>query len=91
LHRSQTVRLDHQRDCSAAATRPRRDAVAALESYRWLIASRDQRIGEHLDRLEDPFRRYRCHTIRNCTSACPKGLNPAHAIANTKQMMTERG
>ena len=27
----------------------------------------------------------------NCTNACPKGLNPARAIADTKRMMTERG
>jgi hypothetical protein len=27
----------------------------------------------------------------NCTNACPKGLNPARAIANTKRMMSERG
>ena len=46
---------------------------------------------QRLDRLEDPFRLYRCHTIMNCTSACPKGLNPARAIANTKRMMAERG
>ena len=62
-----------------------------LQSYRWLADSRDQRAGERLDRLEDPFRLYRCHTIMNCTSACPKGLNPARAIANTKRMMAERG
>ena len=62
-----------------------------LQSYRWLADSRDQRTGERLDRLEDPFRLYRCHTIMNCTSACPKGLNPARAIANTKRMMAERG
>jgi len=62
-----------------------------LQSYRWLADSRDQRTGERLDRLEDPFRLYRCHTIMNCTNACPKGLNPARAIANTKRMMTERG
>jgi len=62
-----------------------------LQSYRWLADSRDQRTGERLDRLEDPFRLYRCHTIMNCTSACPKSLNPARAIANTKRMMAERG
>ena len=28
---------------------------------------------------------YRCHTIMNCTSACPKGLNPAKAIAELKK------
>jgi len=62
-----------------------------LQSYRWLADSRDQATGERLDRLDDPFRLYRCHTIMNCTSACPKGLNPARAIANTKKLMEERG
>ena len=45
---------------------------------------------ERLDNLEDPFRLYRCHTIMNCAKACPKGLNPAKAIAETKRMMVER-
>ena len=40
--------------------------------------------------LEDPFRLYRCHTIMNCTEACPKDLNPAKAIAEIKKMMVER-
>jgi len=62
-----------------------------LQSYRWLADSRDQRTGERLDRLDDPFRLYRCHTIMNCTRTCPKGLNPARAIAHTKEMMAERG
>ena len=65
-------------------------AVDPLQSYRWLADSRDQHTGERLDRLDDPFRLYRCHTIMNCTNACPKGLNPAKAIANTKRMMSER-
>jgi succinate dehydrogenase / fumarate reductase iron-sulfur subunit len=26
----------------------------------------------------------------NCTKACPKGLNPAQAIAEIKAMMVER-
>ena len=61
-----------------------------LQAYRWLIDSRDERTGERLDNLEDPFRLYRCHTIMNCTQACPKGLNPAKAIAEIKKMMVER-
>src|ERR1700739_1237556 len=61
-----------------------------LQSYRWLADSRDQHTGERLDRLEDPFRLYRCHTIMNCTNTCPKGLNPARAISDAKRMMTER-
>jgi len=40
--------------------------------------------------LEDPFRLYRCHTIMNCTKTCPKGLNPAKAIAEIKKLMLER-
>jgi succinate dehydrogenase / fumarate reductase iron-sulfur subunit len=53
------------------------------------LESRDQRTGERLDRLEDPFRLYRCHTITNCNT-CPKDLNPARAISHTKQMLAAR-
>ena len=64
--------------------------AALLQAYRWLIDSRDEATGERLDNLEDPFRLYRCHTIMNCAKACPKGLNPAKAIAEIKKMMVER-
>jgi succinate dehydrogenase / fumarate reductase iron-sulfur subunit len=61
-----------------------------LQAYRWLIDSRDEATGERLDQLEDPFRLYRCHHILNCAQTCPKGLNPAKAIAEIKKMMVER-
>jgi succinate dehydrogenase / fumarate reductase iron-sulfur subunit len=61
-----------------------------LQAYRWLIDSRDEATGARLDNLEDPFRLYRCHTIMNCAKACPKGLNPARAIAEIKSMMLAR-
>ena len=64
--------------------------AALLQAYRWLIDSRDEATGERLDDLEDPFRLYRCHTIMNCAKTCPKGLNPAKAIAEIKKMMVER-
>ena len=64
--------------------------AALLQAYRWLIDSRDEATGERLDDLEDPFRLYRCHTIMNCTNTCPKGLNPAKAIAEIKKMMVQR-
>ncbi len=64
--------------------------AALLQAYRWLVDSRDEATGERLDELEDPFRLYRCHTIMNCTNVCPKGLNPAKAIAEIKKMMVER-
>jgi succinate dehydrogenase / fumarate reductase iron-sulfur subunit len=61
-----------------------------LQAYRWLADSRDEATGDRLDALEDPFKLYRCHTIMNCTKTCPKGLNPAKAIAETKKMLVER-
>ena len=61
-----------------------------LQAARWINDSRDEYAGDRLDALDDPFRLYRCHTIMNCTKTCPKGLNPAKAIAGIKQMMVER-
>jgi succinate dehydrogenase / fumarate reductase, iron-sulfur subunit len=61
-----------------------------LQAYRWIADSRDEYAGQRLDALEDPFKLYRCHTIMNCTDTCPKGLNPAKAIATIKQLMVER-
>ncbi len=64
--------------------------AALLQANRWVSDSRDEATGERLDNLEDPFRLYRCHTIMNCAKACPKGLNPAEAIAELKRKMVER-
>jgi succinate dehydrogenase / fumarate reductase iron-sulfur subunit len=64
--------------------------AALLAAYRWIIDTRDDATGERLDALEDPFRLYRCHTIMNCTEACPKDLNPARAIAEIKKLIAER-
>jgi succinate dehydrogenase / fumarate reductase iron-sulfur subunit len=61
-----------------------------LQAYRWIADSRDEHAGERLDDLEDPFRLYRCHTIMNCTKTCPKSLNPAKAIAETKKLIAKR-
>ena len=64
--------------------------AALLNAYRWIVDSRDESAGERLDELEDPFKLYRCHTIMNCTKVCPKGLNPAQAIAATKKLLVQR-
>jgi succinate dehydrogenase / fumarate reductase iron-sulfur subunit len=61
-----------------------------LQAYRWIADSRDEHTGQRLDDLEDPFRLYRCHTIMNCTNTCPKSLNPAKAIAETKKLIAKR-
>ena len=85
----------------APAARPRARAIGGTASAisaprrccRPIAGSsirRDEATGERLDDLEDPFRLYRCHTIMNCAKTCPKGLNPAKAIAEIKKMMVER-
>lgn len=61
--------------------------AALLQSYRWIADSRDEATKERLEALEDPFKLYRCHTIMNCAQVCPKGLNPALAIAEIKTRM----
>ena len=61
-----------------------------LQAYRFLSDSRDENTGERLDELDDPFRVFRCHTIMNCTNACPKSLNPGEAIGGIKEMLAKR-
>ena len=61
-----------------------------LQAHRWIIDSRDDAEDERLEQLDDSFKLYRCHTIMNCTNTCPKGLNPASAIADIK-LRIDRG
>ena len=65
--------------------------AALLQAYRWIADSRDENTKARLESLEDPFKLYRCHTIMNCAQVCPKGLNPAKAIAEIKKMMPAKG
>jgi len=55
-----------------------------LQANRWIQDSRDEEKKERLKELDDSFKLYRCHSIMNCTNSCPKGLNPAKAIAEIK-------
>jgi succinate dehydrogenase / fumarate reductase iron-sulfur subunit len=61
-----------------------------LQAHRWIEDSRDEEREKRLDALDDPFKLYRCHTIMNCAQVCPKGLNPAEAIAGIKKALVER-
>ncbi len=61
--------------------------AALLNAWRWIADSRDDASQQRLQALDDPFKLYRCHTIMNCTDACPKGLNPAKAIAEIKRKL----
>jgi succinate dehydrogenase / fumarate reductase iron-sulfur subunit len=64
--------------------------AALLAAQRWIVDTRDGAQGERLDALDESFKLYRCHTIMNCTEACPKDLNPARAIADIKRRILER-
>ncbi len=56
-----------------------------LQASRWIEESRDNQRKERLKKINDSMKLYRCHSIMNCTRSCPKGLNPAKAIADIKK------
>ncbi|CDZ75888.1 Succinate dehydrogenase iron-sulfur subunit [Legionella massiliensis] len=58
-----------------------------LQARRFLADSRDTAKQHRLDKLQDPFSVFRCRTIMNCASVCPKGLNPTQAIAEIRKQM----
>ena len=62
-----------------------------LAAYRFIADSRDTSKSARLEALKDPFSVFRCRTIMNCASVCPKGLNPTEAIRKIKTEMLEAG
>jgi succinate dehydrogenase / fumarate reductase iron-sulfur subunit len=61
-----------------------------LQAYRFIADTRDEATAQRLDNLDDAYRLFRCRTIMNCTDVCPKGLNPAGAISNIRNMLVTR-
>jgi succinate dehydrogenase / fumarate reductase, iron-sulfur subunit len=61
-----------------------------LQAYRFMADSRDTALAERLDNVNDAYRLFRCRTIMNCTDVCPKGLNPAAAIGNIRDLLVRR-
>jgi succinate dehydrogenase / fumarate reductase, iron-sulfur subunit len=61
--------------------------AALLWAYRFIVDTRDNQTASRLSALQDAFSLYRCRSIMNCTSVCPKGLNPAKAIGEIRQEM----
>ncbi|KAI5454272.1 succinate dehydrogenase complex, subunit B [Naganishia albida] len=61
--------------------------AALMAAYRWMADSRDSYGAERKERMQNSLSLYRCHTIFNCSRTCPKGLNPAKAIAQIKLEM----
>lgn len=63
--------------------------AALLQAYRWIVDSRDEATEERLQNLDDAYKLFRCKTIMNCSTVCPKGLNPGKAIAKLKRSVGE--
>lgn len=64
--------------------------AALIQASRFIEDSRDQIRDERLDRLDDAYKLFRCHTIMNCADVCPKGLSPARAIGRIRQRMLKQ-
>ena len=58
-----------------------------LTSYRFIADSRDTATEERLEDLKDPYSAFRCRSIMNCVTVCPKGLNPTKAIQKIRSSM----
>jgi len=61
-----------------------------LQAYRFITDSRDLDTNQRLDNLNDAYRLFRCRTIMNCADVCPKGLNPALAISEIRNLLVKR-
>ncbi len=60
---------------------------ALLWAARFIKDSRDTAKKERLKSLDDAYSLFRCRGIMNCTSVCPKGLNPTKAIGDIRTAM----
>jgi succinate dehydrogenase / fumarate reductase iron-sulfur subunit len=59
--------------------------AAIVNAHRFIFDSRDRSGGERLRILNDQFGVYRCHTIFNCTEACPRDIQVTRAIGEVKK------
>jgi len=62
---------------------------ALLWAYRFAADSRDGILHDRVGIVSSEDGLWRCHTIFNCTEACPKSLNPARFIQNLKRTTTK--
>lgn len=63
--------------------------AAILWAYRFAADSRDDILRDRIEVFGAEDGVWRCHTIFNCTEACPKSLNPARFIENLKRTATK--
>jgi succinate dehydrogenase / fumarate reductase iron-sulfur subunit len=59
--------------------------AAIVNAHRFIFDSRDRAAAGRLQVLNDQFGVYRCHTIFNCTEACPRDIQITQAIGEVKR------
>lgn len=59
--------------------------AAIVNAHRFIFDSRDRGAAQRLEILNDQFGIYRCHTIFNCTLACPRDIEITKAIGDVKK------
>jgi succinate dehydrogenase / fumarate reductase, iron-sulfur subunit len=64
--------------------------AALLKAYRFEVDSRDEARRERLPYFDNERGVYRCHTIANCSEACPKELNPTEGVQWLKRAAVRR-
>jgi succinate dehydrogenase / fumarate reductase iron-sulfur subunit len=62
--------------------------AAIVAAHRFIFDSRDRAAAERLKILNNQFGVYRCHTIFNCTDACPREIQVTKAIGEVKQAIS---
>jgi len=62
--------------------------MAFVNAHRFIFDSRDDGAGERFSVVNDKDGVWRCHTIFNCTDACPREINVTQAISEVKNAVT---
>jgi succinate dehydrogenase / fumarate reductase iron-sulfur subunit len=62
--------------------------AAIVAAHRFIFDSRDQAASERLKILNEVWGVYRCHTVFNCTLACPREIQITKAIGEVKMALT---
>jgi len=62
--------------------------AAIVAAHRFIFDSRDKAAAERLKILNEIWGVFRCHTIFNCTLACPREIQITKAIGEVKMALT---
>jgi succinate dehydrogenase / fumarate reductase iron-sulfur subunit len=61
--------------------------AAIVAAHRFIFDSRDKSAAERLKILNDLWGIHRCHTVFNCTMACPREIQVTKAIGEVKMAL----